>query len=62
VVQSFTVKYFSLKNLINLLGSKLTLVPIGETVTIHAIYNDEDKRIPYAKPGEGVKVMKYKLL
>ena len=37
-------------------GSKLTLVPIGETVTIHAIYNDDDKRIPYAKPGEGVKV------
>jgi len=38
------------------IGQKLTLVPIGESVTLHAIYNDEDKRIPYARPGEGVKL------
>jgi len=37
-------------------SSKLTIVPIAESVTIHAIYNDDDKRIPYARPGEGVKL------
>lgn len=35
---------------------KLTMVPSGESFTINAIYNDDDKRIPYAKPGEGLKV------
>jgi len=37
-------------------SSKLTLVPSGDIITIHAIYDDADKRIPYAKPGEGVKL------
>lgn len=37
-------------------SSKLTLVPSGDVITIYAIYDDADKRIPYAKPGEGVKL------
>lgn len=32
-------------------------MPIGEQITITAIYNNDDRRVPYAKPGEGVKVI-----
>jgi len=39
------------------IGSKLTLMPSGDQVTIQAIYDNADKRVPYAKAGEGVKVL-----
>jgi len=38
-------------------SSKLTLMPGGDQVVVQAIYDDTDKRIPYAKAGEGVKVL-----
>lgn len=40
-------------------GTNLTIVPSGETVTINAIYNNDDQRVPYAKPGESIKVSFY---
>jgi hypothetical protein len=36
----------------------LTILPLGEPITIQAIFNNDDKRIPYAKPGESVKVIR----
>lgn len=37
-------------------GVGLTLLPLGESVTVTAIYNNDDRRVPYAKPGESVKI------
>jgi len=37
-------------------GQNLAIVPSAEEVQIATIYNAEDKRIPYAKPGETVKI------
>lgn len=37
-------------------GQNLAIVPSAEEVQISNIYNAEDKRIPYAKPGETVKI------
>jgi peptide chain release factor subunit 3 len=38
-------------------GMNLAIVPSADEVQIMGIYNSEDKKIPYAKPGENVKVM-----
>lgn len=37
-------------------GMNLTLVPSGDSITIHHICNSDDKKIPYAKPGENIKI------
>jgi peptide chain release factor subunit 3 len=37
-------------------GMNLAIVPSADEVQIVAIYNAEDKKIPYAKPGENVKI------
>jgi len=31
-------------------------VPSGDEVVIAAIFNSEDKKLPYAKPGENIKI------
>jgi peptide chain release factor subunit 3 len=37
-------------------GLSVTILPLGEQITIHAIYNNDDVRVAYAKAGEGVKL------
>jgi len=39
-----------------IVGQNLAIVPSGDTVQVTAILNSEDKRLPYAKPGENIKV------
>ena len=39
-----------------IVNQTLAIVPSAEEVQIAAIFNSEDKKIPYAKPGENVKV------
>jgi len=37
-------------------GMNLAVVPSADEVQVVGIYNSEDKKIPYAKPGENIKV------
>jgi len=38
------------------LGHTFAIVPSGDEVQVIGIFNSEDKRLPYAKPGENIKV------
>jgi len=38
------------------MGQQLAMVPSAEEITIVNIFNSEDKKIPYAKPGENIKI------
>jgi len=35
----------------------LAIVPSGDEISVAGIFNSEDKRLPYAKPGENIKVL-----
>lgn len=37
--------------------SKLILLPMCENITVHSILNNQDQRIPYALPGDNVKLV-----